>query len=110
MYVLAQAERLAKELCCWAETHAVHRQTHSHRWHFMYVLAQADCLAKEDVLLGRNLVYAAPTSGGKSLVAEILMLRRLCATRKPAMLVLPLRALCDEKARHLDKLLDGSEW
>ena len=55
-------------------------------------------------------MYAAPTSGGKSLVAEVLMLRRLCATRKPAMLVLPLRALCDEKARHLDKLLDGTEW
>ena len=71
---------------------------------------QAECLAKPNVLNGKNLVYAAPTSGGKSLVAEILMLRRLCATGKPAMLVLPLRALCDEKANHLVKLLDGSDW
>jgi replicative superfamily II helicase len=32
---------------------------------------------------GSNLVYCAPTSGGKSLVAEVLMLRKLLATRRP---------------------------
>ena len=39
---------------------------------------QVKCLAVEDVLdYGKSLVYTAPTSGGKSLVAEILMMRRL---------------------------------
>ena len=33
---------------------------------------------------GGSLVYCAPTSGGKSLVAELLMLRALLASRRPA--------------------------
>ena len=32
---------------------------------------------------GGNLVYCAPTSGGKSLVAEVLLLRALLASRNP---------------------------
>ena len=32
---------------------------------------------------GSNLVYCAPTSGGKSLVAEILLIRRLFASKRP---------------------------
>jgi DNA polymerase theta len=32
---------------------------------------------------GSNLVYCAPTSGGKSLVAEVLLLRALLASRNP---------------------------
>ena len=31
---------------------------------------------------GNNLVYCAPTSGGKTLVAELLMVKRLMATKK----------------------------
>lgn len=52
-------------------------------------------------LQGRNLVYCAPTSGGKSLVAEVLMLRRILTTNRPAMLVLPFVSICSEKSEHL---------
>jgi DNA polymerase theta len=69
---------------------------------------------------GASLVVAAPTSGGKSLVAEALVLRRLLATAGPAalapagaraggpgrawkkaMVVLPYAALVAEKTAHL---------
>lgn len=66
---------------------------------------QADCLRKSNVLEGRaNLVYCAPTSGGKSMVAELLMLRRTMETGKPALLVLPYVAICTEKASHFRRI------
>lgn len=61
------------------------------------------------VLSGGNLVYCAPTSGGKSAVAEILMLRRLVTTGRTAMLVMPFVSLCDEKTIHLERLLKPLE-
>lgn len=67
---------------------------------------QAEALTQPGVLEGRNLVYCAPTSGGKSLVAEILALRRLYATGKAALLVLPFVSLCAEKAAHWEKILE----
>ncbi|GFR45961.1 hypothetical protein Agub_g7430, partial [Astrephomene gubernaculifera] len=66
---------------------------------------QAECLCQLGVLMGRNLVYCAPTSGGKSMVAEMLGIRRLLITGKPFMLVLPFVALCAEKADALQALL-----
>jgi len=54
---------------------------------------------------GGNLIYSAPTSGGKTLVAEILMLRRL-GLRGPGgrgcvLFVVPFIALAEEKCRWL---------
>ncbi|KAL4540938.1 hypothetical protein Ndes2526B_g05493 [Nannochloris sp. 'desiccata'] len=70
---------------------------------------QAECLAAEggQVLdADCNLVYTAPTSAGKTLVAEILLLRALAKhPGRKTMLVLPYRALCHEKARRLAPLL-----
>ncbi|GFH17426.1 uncharacterized protein HaLaN_14063 [Haematococcus lacustris] len=66
---------------------------------------QAECLMTPGVLHGSNLVFCAPTSAGKTIVYEILALRRLLTTGKPFMLVLPTVVLCAQKAAALEKLL-----
>ncbi|KAK9835520.1 hypothetical protein WJX74_002208 [Apatococcus lobatus] len=66
---------------------------------------QAEALNKPGVLTGRNLVFCAPTSSGKSIVADILMLRRLHATRRTALYVLPYVALCSERVAKLKKYM-----
>ena len=61
---------------------------------------------------GDNLVYCAPTSGGKSLVAEILMVRRICMGAqqgKMALLVLPYVAICEEKAKLMETVLQNTK-
>ncbi len=68
---------------------------------------QAGCLQTQGVLEGRSIVYCAPTSGGKTLVAEILLLKRVVETGRQGLVVLPFVALCEEKVRQLQALLDG---
>lgn len=70
---------------------------------------QSECLLRSGALRGdRNLVYTAPTGGGKSLVADVLMLKKVieCPGKK-ALLVLPYVALVQEKLRWVRKLVDG---
>jgi hypothetical protein len=65
---------------------------------------QADCLRTPGVLDGRNLVYSAPTSGGKTLVSELLLVRHVLARRK-VIFALPYKSLVAEKVAYLTRLL-----
>ncbi|EFW99536.1 DNA-directed DNA polymerase [Grosmannia clavigera kw1407] len=88
---------------------------------------QMHCLLSHHSILAgkRNLVYAAPTGGGKSLVADVLMLRQVLQSndgivgnntgagfrdfrrRSKALLVLPFVALVQEKVRWLRRVVAG---
>ena len=70
---------------------------------------QSECLLRSGSLGGdRNLVYTAPTGGGKSLVADILMLKKVIENPEAkALLVLPYVALVQEKLRWLRRAVEG---
>ena len=72
---------------------------------------QSSCLLGRGLLNGdKNLVYTAPTGGGKSLVADVLMLKRVIEDpTKKAILVLPYVALVQEKLKWLRRVVDGVE-
>lgn len=64
---------------------------------------QIECLSLPGVLEGRNLAFAAPTGAGKSLVATTLLLRRVFATGRPALVVLPYVSLCEQWTKALER-------
>lgn len=63
---------------------------------------QKDAL-QTGVLDGRNLVLAVPTSAGKTLIAEICMLRSILSGRGKALYLVPLRSLAFEKYHDFKK-------
>lgn len=72
---------------------------------------QASCLLGRGHLSGeKNLLYTAPTGGGKSLVADVLMLKRVIENpHSKAILVLPYVALVQEKLKALRRLVQDVE-
>ncbi|KAL0632288.1 hypothetical protein Q9L58_008851 [Maublancomyces gigas] len=68
---------------------------------------QSECLSLPGLLSGeQNLVYTAPTSAGKSLVADVLAIRQVIAERKKAIIVVPYIAIVQEKTKFLKKVLE----
>ncbi|CAJ1052154.1 LOW QUALITY PROTEIN: DNA polymerase theta [Xyrichtys novacula] len=74
-----------------------HGVTHMFEW-------QAQCLTVGEVLQGKNLVYSAPTSAGKTLVSELLMLKRVLETKRKALFILPFVSVAKEKMHYLQSV------
>ncbi|EDW42404.1 DNA polymerase theta [Drosophila sechellia] len=67
---------------------------------------QVECLSKPKLLFEHcNLVYSAPTSAGKTLVSEIMMLKTVLERGKKVLLILPFISVVREKMFYMQDLL-----
>lgn len=67
---------------------------------------QADCLSLPGVLSGSNIVYSAPTSAGKTLVAELLSLKCILEHQRKVLIILPFVSIVHEKVNYLRNMFE----
>ncbi|TPX37004.1 DNA-directed DNA polymerase [Synchytrium microbalum] len=66
---------------------------------------QMEALLIDGILNGKkNLVYSAPTSAGKTMVAELIMVKRVLESKKKAIFILPFVSIVSEKTKYLQKM------
>ena len=64
---------------------------------------QAEALFETEVLRGKNLVLAIPTASGKTLIAELVMLKALLEKKGKVLYLTPLKALASEQVEEFRK-------
>ena len=67
---------------------------------------QVECLMLPGVLSGGNLVYSAPTSAGKTLIAELLALKCVLEMKKKVIIILPFVSIAQEKSTYLQQIFE----
>lgn len=70
---------------------------------------QVECLCNQNVLKNyKNLIYSAPTSAGKTLVAEILAIKTVFERRKKVIFILPFVSIVREKMYYFQDLMGNT--